>query len=253
MPYWELDDTRYFYYSFSPPQGGGNPIVFIHGAGGNGAHWLKQLIYLKERFQVFAPDLPGHGRSGGAACDQIKQYSDFIHRFATKISGAPFCLVGHSMGGAIALDFSLNHPEMLAGMVLIATGARFSAVNTILEMLKNGRHNTELVKLVYSENALPQFEELAQKEIRAIKSIVWIKDFSACKHFNVVSRLAEIRLPAYIATGSADLLTPLSYGRLLEHNLPQAKFVAVAGAGHMLMLEKPDCINKLIVDFVSSK
>jgi len=255
VPYCELDDVRYFYYERFPEKTvkEEKTIFFIHGAGGNGSYWTKQLAGIGSSFRVIAPDLPGHGKSGGASCDSIKAYQEFIKKIASKLSDSRFYLVGHSMGGAVALDFSLHHPEMLAGVVLMATGAKFSAVNAILEMLKNRRYNHELVALVYSQNALSQFRELAIREINSVSPVVWFRDFSACKHFDVTSRLAEIQLPALIITGSADLLTPLKQGRLLECGLPNAKLLKIEGAGHMLMLEEPEIINKHIIDFVSSK
>ncbi|OPX92902.1 MAG: putative non-heme bromoperoxidase BpoC [Pelotomaculum sp. PtaB.Bin104] len=151
------------------------------------------------------------------------------------------------------MDFSLNHPEMLAGVILIATGAKFSAINAILEMLKNGRHNHELVDLVYSKNASLRLRELALREINSVSPVVWFRDFYACRYFDVTSRLPEIQLPVLIITGTEDLLTPLQYGRLLEYELPGARLIGIEGAGHMLMLEKPEIINKHIIDFVSSK
>ncbi|MDF9408676.1 alpha/beta hydrolase [Pelotomaculum isophthalicicum JI] len=255
MPYCELDNVQYFYYERNPEKTGGvgKTIVFVHGAGGNGSYWTKQLTGLGSNFRVIAPDLPGHGKSAGTSCDSIKAYREFLNKFAAKVIDGGFYLAGHSMGGAVVLDFSLNHPEMLAGVILIATSAKFSAINAILEMLKNGRHNHELVDLVYSKNALPQFRELALREINSVSPVVWFRDFSACKYFDVTSRLSEIQLPALIMTGTGDLLTPLQYARLLECGLPCARLVEIEGAGHMLMLEKPGIVNKHIIDFISSK
>lgn len=255
VPYCELDNVQYFYYERIPEKTSGvdKTIIFIHGAGGNGSYWTKQLTGIGSSFRVIAPDLPGHGKSGGNSCDSIKAYREFINKFATKVSNGRFYLAGHSMGGAVALDFSLNYPEMLAGVILIATGARFSAINAILEMLKNGRHNHELVDLAYGKNAPPRLRELALREISAVSPVVWFRDFSSCNHFDVSSRLAEIQLPALIITGTGDLLTPLQYGRLLECGMLNARLIEIEGAGHMLMLEKPGIINKHIIDFVSSK
>jgi len=255
LPYCEMDNIQYFYYERFPEKTNkaDKTIVIVHGAGGNGRYWIKQLIGIGESYHVIVPDLPGHGKSGGVACDEIEAYREFIYKFAVKVIGGCFYLAGHSMGGAVALDFSLCYPEMLEGVVLIATGARFSAIHAILDILKNGRHNHELVNLVYGRNTPSRLKELALKEMSATSPVVWIKDFSACKRFDVTARLSEIQLPALILTGTGDLLTPLKYGRLLENGLPNARMIEIEGAGHMLMLEEPEIINKHIIDFVFSK
>jgi len=255
MPYCELDNVQYYYYERFPEKTdkADKTIVFIHGAGGNASYWLKQLIGIGRSFHVLAPDLPGHGKSGGAACDNIKDYREFIYKFAVKLVNGCFYLAGHSMGGAVTLEFSLSHPELLEGAILIATGARFSAIHAVLDMIKNGRHNHELVSFAYGQNTPPRLKELALREISATSPVVWFKDFSACKRFDVTPRLSEIQLPALILAGTEDLLTPLKYSRLLECGLPKARMSEIEGAGHMLMLEKPEIINKHIIDFVSSK
>lgn len=253
MPYIELEHTRYFYYERFPEKAGqaAKTIVFVHGAGGNGSYWLKQLAVLGLTCRVLAPDLPGHGKSDGTACDEIAAYVEFIHKFVSRLVSSPFFLAGHSMGGAVAQEFALSHPDLLEGLILLATGARFSAVQALLDMIKNGRHNHALTRLVYGDNTSPRLLERALKEIGATSPLVWFKDFSACKRFDATSRLSGIRLPALILTGTADLLTPPHDARLLASGLPNAGMFLIGGAGHMLMLEKPEIVNKQIIDFIS--
>ncbi|OPY57344.1 MAG: 2-hydroxy-6-oxo-6-phenylhexa-2,4-dienoate hydrolase [Pelotomaculum sp. PtaU1.Bin035] len=255
MPYCEFNNNKYFYYEQLPEKldSVNKTILFVHGAGGNGSYWIKQLLGVGDKFRTLAPDLPGHGKSGGTACDNIAAYKEFIRKLVDKVIEGRFYLAGHSLGGAVTLDFSLSYPELLEGIILIATGAKFGVLPAILDIFKNGRHNHELVRTAYGKNTPQRMIELGSREMTAVSPAVWFKDFTACDRFDVTSRLAEIQLPALILTGTDDLLTPLKYGRLLKSGLTGARMEEIGGAGHMLMIERPDDINRRIVDFMSLK
>jgi len=255
MPYCVLDGNQYFYYENIPekPAEVNKTIIFIHGAGGRGKYWLKQLADIGSKVRALALDLPGHGKSGGSACSSIAAYREFVRKFIDKVVRGRFYLAGHSMGGAITLDFSLNYPELLEGIILIATGARLKVLPAALEVFRSGRHYLDLARIVYGKKAAEQMIELGTKEIAATSPVVWFKDLTACDRFDVTSRLAEIEIPALILAGTDDLLTPLKYSRLLEAGLPNARLRVIEDAGHMLMLEQPGDVNRHIIDFMSLK
>lgn len=227
MPYFELGSSKYYYYERLPNNADKltSTIVFVHGAGGHGGEWVNQLYGIGSSCRVVAPDLPGHGKSGGKVCGCIEDYREFISRFIGMLGNDRFYLAGHSMGGAIVLDYALRQPKMLAGIILFSTSARFKAINAVLHLVKSVWENNELVK----------------------------EDFSICKDFDVANRLVDIQIPALVAVGTDDVLTPLKYSRRLVNGLPDAKLVEISGAGHMVMLDKPEIVNECIVEFVSKR
>ena len=109
----------------------GPPLVLVHGAGGNLMHWPGALRRLPGH-TVYALDLPGHGKSGGAGRAEIGAYADVVRGFAEALGLVPFVLAGHSMGGAIALEFALRYPARLAGLILVGTGAKLRVAPEIL-------------------------------------------------------------------------------------------------------------------------
>ncbi|OPX88350.1 MAG: 2-hydroxy-6-oxo-6-phenylhexa-2,4-dienoate hydrolase [Pelotomaculum sp. PtaB.Bin104] len=252
MPYFEQGNIKYFYYERFPEERSAliNTILFVHGAGGSGSYWTRQLTELGGRFRVLAVDLPGHGKSGGTACDSIAAYREFVKKFAEKTIVGPFYLCGHSLGGAVALDLTLARPELLQGLILMSTGAKLRILPAIIDIIKGGRHYQKLAELVYSKKALRRMVELGAQEMAATKPLVWFKDLTACDRFDITARLAEIRLPVLILTGTDDLLTPVKYGRALAAGLPDARLYEIEGAGHMPMLEKTGEINQRIVEFI---
>lgn len=251
MPYITFNGAQY-HYSASQP-GSRVPrqaVVFIHGSGGSHQGWQKQLAALGKDFLTLAVDLPGHGLTGGKPCDSIEAYSEFMCSFAERLLGFPFFLAGHSMGGAVALDFALNYPEMLAGLILIGTGSRLKVLPAFLEALREGKIPEGMESFLYREGTPQAFLKTAREEIEAAGPAVFYSDMKACNQFDVSGRLGEINTPALVVTGEKDVMTPVKYGQYLRDNLGNAVFEVVADAGHMPMLEQSDRLNALIHDFV---
>ncbi len=251
MPFLTLEGLNYHYAAGMPknkePR---QTILFIHGAGGSHRHWLHQINSLKEDYLVLAVDLPGHGQSQGKAANDIAVYREFIFAFAEKLIGHSFFLAGHSMGGAITLDFARCYPHRLAGMILIGTGARLRVLPALLETLKQGEYYKELIQLAYSKNALSSLLEAARKEMEAVPPSVYLADFTACNRFDLTNALPSIDVPAMVISADQDLLTPVKYGQYLQQKLPRAQFELILEAGHMMMLERPEELNRIIAQFL---
>ncbi|SHI72054.1 alpha/beta fold hydrolase [Desulfofundulus thermosubterraneus] len=251
MPFITLEGLNYHYFAGMPknkePR---QTILFIHGAGGSHCHWLYQLNGLKEDYLVLAVDLPGHGQSQGKASDAIAAYRQFVYAFAERLIGHPFFLAGHSMGGAITLDFARCYPEKLAGMVLIGTGARLRVLPALLETFQRGEHYAELIQLAYGKNAPPALLEAARREMESVPPSVYLADFTACNGFDLMGVLPFIDVPALVIAADQDLLTPLKYGQYLKQKLPRAELEIIHGTGHMIMLERPGKINAIIKRFL---
>ena len=93
-------------------------VVLIHGAAGTHLDWPPHLRRL-DAASVYAIDLPGHGRSPGPACSTVDQYAEVVAAFITELDLAEVVLVGHSMGGAVALTIARQQPGAVMGLVLI--------------------------------------------------------------------------------------------------------------------------------------
>ena len=98
------------------------PLVLVHGAGGNHMHWPAELRRLPDAV-VYSLDLPGHGKSDGPGQPNIGAYAEAVHTFVDALGLPRFVLVGHSMGGAIALEYALHYAPRLAA-VTISTGGQ---------------------------------------------------------------------------------------------------------------------------------
>ena len=110
------------YYFENKEEGNGKAcIVLLHGAGGTHLHWPHNIRRLGE-YRILAPDLPGHGKSGGLGEQTIEGYADVIANWLDEIGVYKAVFIGHSMGGAISLMMALRHQERVAGLGLVGTG-----------------------------------------------------------------------------------------------------------------------------------
>lgn len=230
-------------------------LLFIHGAGGNSQIWDAQAFAFEGKRAVFRLDLPGHGGSEGRGEDRISAYAEWVRRVSEKIFGLePFVVVGHSMGGAITLELSLAPPKGLRGIVLVGSGAKLAVTHAIFQMLKENPEAffESLDRFAFSQAAPPPVRQRIIHLTRQCPPALIFDDFKACDRFDLRNRLAEITLPALVLCGEDDQLTPLSYSRYLHEHLGGSRLVIVPLAGHMVMAEQPDLLNKAIESFLGS-
>lgn len=251
MPKVVINGIKY-HYEAKFPKHYQQVIIFIHGAGGNHKHWSKQIIELGKKYFTIAVDLPGHGDSEGQASSSIEEYSNFIHLFAEHVIGTRFFLAGHSMGGAIAMDYATRFPGNLHGLVLVGTGARLRVAKEILETFAAGKRFPQLMDFAYGKDAPNELIDLARLEMENTDPQVYYNDFLACDNFNIMEHLSLIKIPTLILGSSEDKLTPFKYSEYLAQNISNAKLARIDNAGHMMMLEKPDQVNSEVIQFIEN-
>ena len=243
-----LDDTPIFYQK----RGNGEPaIVFIHGAGGTWKHWaycLKQMPV----GQRIAFDLPGHGRSGGKGRYSIEGYAYFMLSLLDALNIQRAVLVGHSMGGAIAIQTALLAPERVQALGLVATGARLKVNPSILEGLQNDPLGTirRMVRWMYARDLTPQEATTAVQEMAATPKGVLYGDFAACDAFDSRASLFDIQCPTLVIGAEQDKMTPPTLSEELALAIRRAELVMIPDAGHMVMLEQPQAVCEALTNFV---
>jgi len=227
----------------------GITLLFVHGAGGNHEIWENQIKYFSNAIAI---DLPGHDSGEGRRT--IEEYVEDVKRFCDQKSLKNFVMVGHSMGGAITQKFALTYPEYLRAIVLVSTGARLRVAPIIFEEIKRDYNNfLELMKEYAFSNKTPmEVRNKVAELMRKVKPQVIYGDFEACDKFDVMGSLNRISLPTLIICGKDDLLTPVEYSEYLKANIRNSELKVIADAGHMVMLEKPEEFNKIMMEFLSS-
>lgn len=232
----------------------GAPVVFVHGAGSNHLIWNSQLAALSGLAHAYALDLPGHGRSGGMGRRTIRGYADVVCAFMDALGIHSAVIAGHSMGGAVAQTLGLENSERVAGLVLVGTGARLRVLPAFLEGAVSDFANTarKFSDAEFAAAADLRLKELSEQQLSMCDPKVFEGDLVACNTFDLIPLVQEIRVPALVICGKEDWMTPVKYSQFLAGRMPSAQIRIVEGAGHLVMVEKPDEVSHALLEWIPS-
>lgn len=245
------------YYFHQQQEGTPYPaLVLIHGAGGNHLSWPPELRRLSGQ-TVYAVDLPGHGKSAGQGEQGLAAYADRLLEWMDAVRVFRAFLVGHSMGGGIALELALAHPHRIAGLVLVSSGARLPVPEELVSYSANQTTFAAALALLrtlsFSASYPARLAELVMQRLGEVRPSVLHNDLLACSEFDATERLPQIHQPALVVCGAEDRLAPLRQSQFLASKLARAELKVVQGAGHMAPLEKPAEVADLVSAFLSEQ
>jgi pimeloyl-ACP methyl ester carboxylesterase len=236
--------------------GEGPPLLFVHGSGGDHTIWGHQLDALRSEFTVAALDLNGHGRSPWREGDALALYVEDALSVLNALAEAhgPVTLLGHSLGGAVALAAALTKPRGLRALGLIGTGAKLRVHPDILRAIDEDfeRAVEQILQWAFAPEPDPELYGRAKEQMLRNGQAALRRDFRACDAFDVRDRLGEIGVPTLVVVGREDRLTPVKYSEYLRDRISGAILEVIEGAGHMVMVERPEALNGAIRRFMSS-
>ena len=243
------------YYFASKSNGNGkSAVVLLHGAGGNHLHWPYNLRRLAD-YKIYAPDLPGHGKSAGLGMQSVEKYADAIAEWLAALEIKKAIIAGHSMGGAIAQTMAINYPKLVKGLILVATGARLSVNEDLLHKLSTPASAPAALELILKWSWMPGTDEKLLKKVQEqmleVRSSVIYGDYLACNNFDLTGKLGKIKAPTLVIAGEQDKMTPLDLLLQLENGIKHAQLAIVPEAGHMVMLEKPEQVAREVESFLA--
>jgi pimeloyl-ACP methyl ester carboxylesterase len=227
-------------------------VVFLHGAGFDHSVWvLLARAFAYHGFSVLAPDLPGHGRSGGAALSSIAALAAWTAALIDAAGLRAARLVGHSMGSLIALETAARHPEKATSLALLATAAPMRVSDDLLNAAKANDHAAvDMISLwghgyhaTIGGSESPGLWMLGAGERLLERSApgVLFADLAACNNYaDALAAAAKVSVPTTVILGSRDLMTPAKSGKVVAAAIANSRLTLIDGAGHMLMSERPD-------------
>jgi len=262
MPFANVLDGQLHYVE----RGSGTPLVLVHGFPLDHSMWQEQLEGLSNRFQLLAPDLRGFGQSvvtPGLATMQLMA-DDIANLLEAAGIREPVVFCGLSMGGYVAWQFAIRHRERLAKLILCDTKAVGDSPETAANRIglatrvqKEGPGfiaETMIPKLfataTIAANA-PSVEITRQVILRSDPKGIAAASRGMAQRPDVTPQLSRIDVPTLLICGEHDAISPPAEMRGIAQAMPQAKFVEIAGAGHMAPLEKPAEVNSAIAEFLS--
>ena len=253
-----------------------NVLIFIHGLGSYLRAWERNIPELKKYFRCIALDLPGYGKSSKIIhSGEVSFYTEVINEFIAALGLKNISLVGHSMGGQIALSYALDYKEQIYKLILVAPAGFETFNDKDIELFRKlvspeilFKTSDRQVKLNYEMN----FCKMPVEAESMIEDRIKIKeDHEFFNHCTIVSnslfgllnvpvfkRLNEINIPTLIFFGQEDLLIPnkalhpVSPKEIAESGRDQiknSKLIMLEECGHFLQYEKPTEFNSGLIKF----
>lgn len=240
------------YYAF----GQGPEIVLVHGLGSQIQHWLPTARRLARDHRVILVELPGHGLAPMPTPFSLGEASAALDRAIRDATDRPVILVGHSLGGLVAAQEALEHPERVRGLVLVETALRPQAPPAIRDQLlaRLDQNYDAIVREAYlgfgrdSAQGRALYAEVAALDPEMVKP--WIR-LAMYADLSGQMRKLQSRLLAVMAPYSwepketwNDVSRALGY-----QDVPRVEPVRLEGCGHFVMLDRPDALADLIARF----
>ena len=242
----------YCYTHYRDVDPGRESVLFIHGAGMDHTVWtLFARHFARHGRNVVAVDLPGHGRSAGDPARSIGEMADWVAALLDALGIERAAVVGHSMGGLVALDLAARYPDRVRALTLVGSTAPMPVSDAILDAAAADDHAAfdMLTQWGYSKrhlyggNSNPG-QWMVGGTLRLFERCrpgVLYADMSACNRYaEGLERAAAVRCPTMLVLGRDDRLTPVKSTRDLVAALPSPDVRILEGAGHTLMVEAPN-------------
>ncbi|MBI3528229.1 MAG: alpha/beta hydrolase [Betaproteobacteria bacterium] len=262
--YLTVDDRKTYAYTANRAFDASKPtVVFIHGAANDHSVWsLQSRYYAYHGWNALAVDLPGHGKSAGTALATIGDLAGWIAHLLDAVGAKHVTLVGHSMGSLVALETAARHPERIKRIAMIGSAVPIQVSEALLNTSKANDHAAYEMINVFAHsntaqlggNRVPGMWMMgsAMRLMERSGDGVLHADFSACNHYAAGLEAArKLKCPVLMILGKRDLMTPMKVARDVISKLPDVKVVALDGAGHSLMAEKPDEVLDSLISFLA--
>jgi pimeloyl-ACP methyl ester carboxylesterase len=259
--------------------GSGPPVVLIHGMVNSSRHWEEVALRLADRYTVIAPDLIGHGDSAAVRGDySIGAHAASIRDMLAVIGIDRATIVGHSLGGGVAMQFFYQFPQRTERLVLVSSGglghevspllrsAALPGMSGVIGVVAHRRILDSLWELgkrlrarghskgVYVQAIVRALRPLEQPGARAaflhtLRSVIDVHG----QRVSAVDRLYLLgSMPTLVVWGERDNTIPLEHGRALHEAVPHSRFETLPRAAHFPHLEAPEGLARVLGEFIDS-
>jgi pimeloyl-ACP methyl ester carboxylesterase len=251
------------------------PVVFVHGLGGQWQNWLENLPRAALERRVIALDLPGFGSTPMPRDEiTIPGYGRCVNQLCEKLDLGRVDIVGNSMGGYIAAEVAIQFPERIdqlllvsaagittadvarrpvytAGRIATAMTAHSSAQYRAIASRPKSRHMA--LALVARHPSLLRADLAYEGFIKGAGGPGFESALRACLEYDFRDRLPEIRRPTLIVWGEKDSIIPVRDAQEFERLIPDSRKLVMKDTGHIPMAERPGAFNNVMMEFLSER
>jgi pimeloyl-ACP methyl ester carboxylesterase len=256
--------------------GHGPDVLLLHGLGGTRASLFETAAALSRSYRVHAPDLPGFGSSDKPRLGayNARWFADIMFGLMDRLEIGEAHVVGNSMGGRVAIEMGLTHPERVRALGLLCPAVAWlkRGLHPVVRLLRpelgllphtfrrsvvesqfwSMFHDRDLIDPAVADLVVDEFQRIyhtagARYALLASARNIYLE--APFGRHGFYRRLAELEAPALFVWGSHDRLVPAAFGLHVRKWLPQAEQVTIAGCGHVPQVERPEETNELLLSF----
>ena len=255
----------------------GAPVILIHGLGVSADIWMHNIEALAQRYRVYVPDVIGFGKTDKPDTEYTAAlFATFINDFMSALNIEKPTLIGNSLGGGIALQYTLLYPDKVDKLVLVDSAglgidaslplrlvslplvgelvtrpSRFEAYLFFREAVDDPAVLTkEFVDIYHEIHAMPGNQKSL---LRVIRSILSFKGGKREVLGPVINNLHRITQPTLVLWGDHDKILPMKHAYVAKEKMPNAQLHIFENCGHMPQYEKPEEFNRMILEFLAER
>lgn len=237
-------------------------VIFLHGAGMDHSIWvLPARHFARKGFNVFAVDLPGHGRSSGPALASIGAITEWLHRLVAILKLSKPAIVGHSMGSLIAINYAAQYPDSLRALAVLGTSIPMPVSDSLLLAARNNSHDAIDMANTWSHsnsarlggNDLPGINMMmsGQRLLERTGDDVFYTDLNACNEFSEAAELAKnISVETLVIIGEQDKMTAAANALGVAKNIKHCSVTKLSPCGHAMLSEQPNKVLDALITIV---
>jgi 4,5:9,10-diseco-3-hydroxy-5,9,17-trioxoandrosta-1(10),2-diene-4-oate hydrolase len=246
-------DIRYF------AGGQGEPLIIIHGGGDGARAWLRNAAELSKHYSVYIPDLPGFGHSQSANDRfRLPEFVAFVEDFAQALGLECFYLMGHSIGGGIALHYALQFPQKVKGLVLISSWCLGIEAALWIRLLSHpalcrslGEAGIAVLKGIKRLARLFYAPFQFANPITRVKMDIGKTMLTLRGQTTILQdRLAELTMPTLLVWGAGDRIVPAAHAYIAAELIPDCQLHIFQGCGHNVYRQRAGEFSQLLANFL---
>lgn len=235
---------------------GAKKILLVHGNMASTKWWNSTIAVMKEKFDLVAFDLRGYGKSpAGPDAITLADHANDINLLIKELDFAPCTIVGHSLGGAVAMQFAALYPDLVEGLVLV-DAAPVSGMKDIKYELVQMMLDNQSILLAALKSTLVKpvpddvWEGFAEDCLAGAKSVMANTRALDGADFTAVAR--DFNKPVLVVHGELDRVVPVADAKHTASVYPQARLAIVNGVGHNPQVEDSETFTSLLGEFVAA-